>query len=174
MTGVQAGADVTINIGGVNYTAKVQSDLTWSLTLGKDVLTGLGDGSLKINASVTDGAGNTGTGSRDVTIDAALPGIRINTIAGDDVINAIEHSLNLVINGTSSGLSEGSAVTVTINGKDYAATVRADGSWQTVVPGNEVSQWQAGDITVSADGTAARVTQSPSITPSMWISTRWR
>ncbi|NIF31610.1 Ig-like domain-containing protein [Enterobacter sp. Cy-643] len=155
VTGVQAGADVTINIGGVNYTAKVQSDLTWSLALSQDVLTALGDGSLKINASVTDGAGNTGTGSREVTIDAALPGIRINTIAGDDVINAIEHGLNLIINGTSRGLSEGSAVTVTINGKDYAATVRADGSWQTVVPGNEVSQWQAGDITVSAGGTSS-------------------
>ncbi|MRT58291.1 Ig-like domain-containing protein [Enterobacteriaceae bacterium RIT693] len=155
VTGVLAGADVTVNIGGVNYTAKVQSELTWSLTLSQDVLTALGDGALKINASVTDGAGNTGTGSRGVTVDAALPGIRINTLAGDDVINAIEHSLNLVINGTSSGLNEGTTVTVTVNGKDYAATVRADGSWQTVVPGNEVNQWNAGDITVSAAGTSS-------------------
>ncbi|NIG73585.1 Ig-like domain-containing protein [Klebsiella sp. Ap-873] len=155
VTGVQAGAEVTINIGGVNYTAKVQSDLTWSLTLGQDVLTGLGDGSLKIVASVTDGAGNTGTGSRDIAIDAALPGIRVNTIAGDDVVNAIEHSLNLIVSGTSSGLAVGSTVTVTVNNKTYEATVRADGSWQTVVPGDEVSQWQAGDITVSAEGASS-------------------
>ncbi|VEB97428.1 type I secretion C-terminal target domain (VC_A0849 subclass) [Cedecea lapagei] len=155
VTGVQAGTDVTINIGGVNYTAKVQSDLSWSLALSKEVLTALGDGSLKINASVTDGAGNTGTGSRGVTIDAALPGIRINTLAGDDVINAIEHGTSLVVNGTSSGLSEGSTVTVTIDGKDYVASVLADGKWQTVVPGNEVSQWIAGDITVSATGSSS-------------------
>lgn len=154
VTGVQAGADVTLNIGGVNYTAKVQDDLTWSLPLGKDVLEALGNGDLKINASVTDVAGNTGTGSREITIDAALPGLRINTIAGDDVVNAIEHGLNLIISGSSSGLSVGSAVTVTVNGKEYGAVVSADGSWQTVVPGNEVSLWAAGDITVSAKGSS--------------------
>ncbi|MCT4706594.1 Ig-like domain-containing protein [Enterobacteriaceae bacterium H16N7] len=155
VTGVDAGAQVTIDIGGQRYTALVQADLTWSLPVSQSTLEGLGNGALTLLATVTDGTGNTGSGSREIAIDAQLPGLRINTIAGDDVVNAIEHSLNLVINGTSTDLPAGSAVTVSVNGKNYAATVLDDGSWQTVVPGADVAAWNAGDLTVSASGQSA-------------------
>ncbi|MDM8926873.1 hypothetical protein QU862_28890 [Escherichia coli] len=36
----------------------------------------LGNGDLTVNASVTNGVGNTGSGSRVITIDANLPGLR--------------------------------------------------------------------------------------------------
>ena len=61
--------------------------------------------------------GNTGSSSLDFTIDAQLPGLRIDTVAGDDVINIIEHGQNLIVSGTSTDLAAGSTVTVTINGR---------------------------------------------------------
>ncbi len=77
--------------------------------------------------------GNTGNGTREITIDANLPGLRINTVAGDDVVNIIEHGQALVITGSSSGLAAGSNVTLTINGQTYVAAVLADGAWSVGV-----------------------------------------
>ena len=45
-----------------------------------------------------------------------------------------EHGQNLIVSGTSTDLAAGSTVTVTINGKDYSASVLADGTWQAAVP----------------------------------------
>lgn len=92
------------------------------------MLTALGNGDLTVTASVTNGVGNSGSGERDITIDANLPGLRVDTVAGDDVINSIEHGQNLIITGSSDGLTAGTALTVTVNGKTYAATVLADGT----------------------------------------------
>ncbi|MCI1897050.1 MAG: Ig-like domain-containing protein, partial [Enterobacter sp.] len=145
-----AGDTVTITIGGQTYTATVQDDLTWSLPLSTDVLTALGNGDLTASATVTNVHGNTGSSSLDFNIDANLPGLRIDTVAGDDVINIIEHNQNLIISGSSTDLAAGSIVTVTINGIDYAATVLADGTWQAAVPAADVSQWTAGELNISA------------------------
>ncbi|MGC0065790.1 Ig-like domain-containing protein, partial [Enterobacter asburiae] len=125
----EAGNTVTVTIGGNSYTATVQSDLTWSVNVPSDVLTALGNGDLTVSASVTNGVGNSGTGEREIVIDANLPGLRVDTVAGDDVINSIEHGQNLIITGTSDGLAAGAALTVTVNGKTYPATVLADGTW---------------------------------------------
>ncbi len=128
VSGAASGDTVTIGIGGNTYTATVQDDLSWSVNVASDVLTAIGNGDLTVTASVTNGHGNTGTGERDITIDASLPGLRVDTVAGDDVINSIEHTQNLIITGSSDGLASGSALTVTVNGKTYAATVLADGT----------------------------------------------
>ncbi|MCG5047072.1 Ig-like domain-containing protein, partial [Enterobacteriaceae bacterium 155047] len=81
----EAGNTVTVTIGGHQYTATVGDDLTWSVNVPADVLTALGNGALSVTATVTNGHGNTGTGARDITIDANLPGLRVDTVAGDDV-----------------------------------------------------------------------------------------
>ncbi|MDU4663517.1 MAG: Ig-like domain-containing protein, partial [Enterobacter hormaechei] len=145
-----SGDTVTIILGGQTYTATVQDDLTWSLPLTQSQLTALGNGDLTVSASVTNAHGNTGSSSLDVTIDAQLPGLRIDTVAGDDVINVIEHAQNLVISGTSTDLAAGSTVPVTINGKSYSASVQADGTWQAAVPAADVSRWADGSLTISA------------------------
>jgi hypothetical protein len=117
VTNAAPGDTVTIILGGQTYTATVQDDLTWSLPLSESQLTALGNGDLTVSASVTNAHGNTGSSSLDFTIDAQLPGLRIDTVAGDDVINVIEHAQNLIVSGTSTDLAAGSTVTVTINGK---------------------------------------------------------
>ncbi|EMW0833275.1 Ig-like domain-containing protein [Enterobacter roggenkampii] len=151
----EAGNTVTVTIGGNSYTATVQNDLTWSVNVPSDVLTALGNGSLSVTATVTNGHGNTGTGEREIAIDANLPGLRVDTVAGDNVVNSIEHTQNLIVSGSSDGLAPGTALTVTINGKDYAATVLADGSWSAAVPSADVSAWPEGTVKISVTGASS-------------------
>ncbi|MCU6323591.1 Ig-like domain-containing protein, partial [Enterobacter quasiroggenkampii] len=151
----EAGNTVTVTIGGNSYTATVQNDLTWSVNVPSDVLTALGNGSLSVTATVTNGHGNTGTGEREIAIDANLPGLRVDTVAGDNVVNTIEHAQNLIVSGSSDGLAPGTALTVTINGKDYSATVLADGTWSAAVPSTDVSAWPEGSVKISVTGDSA-------------------
>ncbi|WP_326923961.1 Ig-like domain-containing protein, partial [Enterobacter hormaechei] len=151
----EAGNIVTVTIGGHSYTATVQNNLSWSVNVPSDVLTALGNGSLSVTATVTNGHGNTGTGEREIAIDANLPGLRVNTVAGDDVVNTIEHAQNLIVSGSSDGLAPGTALTVTVNGKDYAATVLADGTWSAAIPSTDVSAWPEGTVKISVTGDSA-------------------
>ncbi|WP_336668002.1 Ig-like domain-containing protein [Enterobacter asburiae] len=148
----EAGNTVTVTIGGNSYTATVQNDLTWSVNVPSDVLTALGNGSLSVTATVTNGHGNTGTGEREIAIDANLPGLRVDTVAGDNVVNSIEHAQNLIVTGSSDGLAAGTALTVTVNGKTYAATVLADGTWSAAIPSTDVSAWPEGTVKISVTG----------------------
>ncbi|HDR2365018.1 TPA: Ig-like domain-containing protein, partial [Enterobacter asburiae] len=151
----EAGNTVTVTIGGNSYTATVQSDLTWSVNVPESVLTALGNGDLTVSATVTNGHGNTGAGEREIVIDASLPGLRIDTVAGDDVINSIEHGQNLIVTGSSDGLAAGTTLTVTVNGKTYAASVLADGTWSAAIPAADVGALAAGTVTVTAAGQSA-------------------
>ncbi|HAW0342639.1 TPA: Ig-like domain-containing protein [Escherichia coli] len=152
VTGAAAGDTVTVTLGGATYTATVQANLSWSVDVPASTLQALGNGELTISASVTNSVGNTGNGTREITIDANLPGLRVDTVAGDDVVNIIEHGQALVITGSSSGLATGSNVTLTINGQTYVAAVLADGSWSVGVPAVDVSAWPAGTVTITASG----------------------
>ncbi|MEE7094140.1 Ig-like domain-containing protein [Escherichia coli O10] len=152
VTGATAGDTVTVTLGGATYTATVQANLSWSVDVPAAALQALGNGELTISASVTNSVGNTGNGTREITIDANLPGLRVDTVAGDDVVNIIEHGQALVITGSSSGLATGSNVTLTINGQTYVAAVLADGSWSVGVPAVDVSAWPAGTVTITASG----------------------
>ncbi|MGG5838653.1 Ig-like domain-containing protein, partial [Huaxiibacter chinensis] len=148
----EAGNTVTVTIGGHQYTATVGSDLTWSVNVPSDVLTAIGNGDLSVTATVTNGHGNTGTGARDITIDANLPGLRVDTVAGDDVINSIEHGQNLIVTGSSNGLTAGTVLTVTVNGKDYVATVLTNGTWSAAVPAADVGALAAGNVVITVAG----------------------
>ncbi|HBK9516469.1 BapA-related adhesin SiiEA [Escherichia coli] len=152
VTRAAAGDTVTVTLGGNTYTATVQGNLSWSVSVPAADLQALGNGDLTITASVTNANGNTGSGTRDITIDANLPGLRVDTVAGDDIVNSIEHGQALIITGGSSGLNAGAALTVTINGVAYAATVQADGSWSVGIPAASVSAWPAGPLTVEVTG----------------------
>lgn len=160
VTGAAAGDTVTITLGGNTYTATEQANLSWSVSVPAAHIQALGNGDLTVNASVTNGVGNTGSGSRDITIDANLPGLRVDTVAGDDVINSLEHSQALVITGSSSGLTAGTALTVVINNVTYAATVLADGTWNLGVPAADVSNWPAGTVDITVSGTNSAGTTS--------------
>ncbi|SUB72108.1 Uncharacterised protein [Pluralibacter gergoviae] len=150
---LKAGNTVTVTIAGKEYTTTVQSDLSWSVNVPNTDLEALGNGPLSVTATVMNGHGNTGSGERNFTIDANLPGMRIDIVAGDDVINGIEHARDLIVTGSSDGLKAGSAVNVTINGKDYPATVLEDGTWRAAVPKADVGELAEGAVKVTVSGT---------------------
>ncbi|WP_241582132.1 hypothetical protein, partial [Rosenbergiella nectarea] len=83
---------VTVTLGGKTYTATVAKDLTWSVKVSSDDLTAMGNGALTVDASVTNKTGNTGHTEHAISIDANLPGLRVDTVAGDDIVNTIEHN----------------------------------------------------------------------------------
>ncbi len=86
--------------------------------------------------------------------------LRVDTVAGDDVINSIEHNQALVITGSSSGLTAGTALTVEINNVTYGATVLADGTWSLGIPAADVSNWPAGTVDITVSGTNSAGTTS--------------
>ncbi len=155
VTGAAAGDTVTVTLGGKTYTATVQGNLSWSVDVPAADIQAIGNGDLTVNASVTNSVGNTGSGSRDITIDANLPGLRVDTVAGDDVVNSIEHTQALVITGSSSGLAAGAALTVVINTVTYAAAVLADGTWSVGVPAADVGNWPAGTVNITVSGASS-------------------
>ncbi|HBA8422333.1 TPA: Ig-like domain-containing protein [Escherichia coli] len=160
VTGAAAGSTVTVELGGKTYTATVQADLSWNVSVPAADWQALGNGELTVNASVTNAVGNTGSGTRDITIDASLPGLRVDTVAGDDVVNIIEHAQAQVITGSSSGFAAGTALTVVINNQTYAATVLANGSWSVGVPAADVSNWPAGTLNITVSGANSAGTQT--------------
>lgn len=80
-------------------------------------LSGLTASSYTVTATVSDKAGNLASADHALAVDVIAPDLTINTVAGDDIINAIEHGQALVITGTSTGAEPGDVVTVTLNGK---------------------------------------------------------
>ncbi|MCK8144024.1 Ig-like domain-containing protein [Citrobacter sedlakii] len=145
-----AGDTVTVQVGGKSYSATVENDLSWKVTIPANDLQHFGDGDLTFTASVTNSHGNTGTGDHDISINASLPGLRINTLSGDDIVNAIEHHQDLVVSGSSSHLAAGTLVTVSINNVNYQAVVSSNGGWQIGVPASDLQNWNAGQLTVTA------------------------
>ncbi|EPX4250632.1 Ig-like domain-containing protein, partial [Enterobacter hormaechei] len=103
-----------------------------------------------VTASVTDAAGNTGSGTHNVTVDTGLPSVSFNAISDDNVLNAVEKGQDLSVNGTSANLAEGTVVTVTLNGKNYTATTAADGTWSLTVPAADLSGLGEASYTLSA------------------------
>ncbi|MEL0648983.1 Ig-like domain-containing protein [Pseudoalteromonas agarivorans] len=105
-------------------TIDVQTDINgdWSATPTTD----LAEGSYSVSASITDAAGNTGTGTDSGEVDVTPPDLRI--------IPAFATG-NLVSLSGESDLPEGSVITITqylvggALGATYTATTNADGSW---------------------------------------------
>ncbi|HGU2300236.1 TPA: Ig-like domain-containing protein, partial [Escherichia coli] len=62
------------------------------------------------------------------------------------------HGQALVITGSSSGLAEGTPLTVTINNVEYITAVQADGSWSVGVTAAQVSAWPAGTVNIAVSG----------------------
>ena len=78
-----------------------------------------------------------------MTLDDESASIAINTIAGDDVVNAQESQSDLAISGTTAGVEDGQTVSVTLNGQTYTATV-SGGVWTATVPAADVANLSDG------------------------------
>lgn len=138
---VEQGQTVTVTLNGKTYTAIVQADGTWTANVPSTDLVNVPDGAQVITAAVTDVAGNSASANHGVTFvaqPASQPTITINTVAQDDVINAIEHNEPLNITGVSTHLAAGTVIIVLFNGQTYPASVGSNGGWSITVPRADV------------------------------------
>lgn len=67
----------------------------------------LGEASYTVTANVTDSAGNSNSASHNVQVNTALPGVTINPVASDDIINAAESGVAQTISGQVTGAAAG-------------------------------------------------------------------
>ncbi len=157
-TTAEAGQIVTITLNSPTvqtYQATVQADGSWSINIPAADLEALTDGSHTLTATVNDKAGNPASTTHNLAVDLTVPVLTINTIAGDDIINATEHGQALVISGSSTGGEAGDVVSVTLNSKTYTTTLDASGNWSVGVPAADVTALGSGPQTVTATVTDA-------------------
>ncbi|WP_298846712.1 retention module-containing protein, partial [uncultured Salinicola sp.] len=140
-----AGDTVTIAIGGQQYQVPVADDLTFSVVVPGSLLATAPGSTVTAVVSHTDAAGNTGTATTTHAygVDTTSPtlGITLDTIAGDDVVNAAEANQSIPVTGKVSGeYAAGDRVTLTVGNQTYTGSVKADGSFSITVPGNQLAQ----------------------------------
>jgi hypothetical protein len=115
------------------YTTTVGSDSTWSVNVGSSDLASLVNGHVySVAAGATDLAGNTASSSDPVTFSNAVT-LAINPIDANGFISASNAASGIIISGTSgdqpiSNLT-GQSVTVSLNNKNYFATIQNNGTW---------------------------------------------
>ncbi|WP_209404581.1 Ig-like domain-containing protein [Pseudozobellia sp. WGM2] len=130
-TDAEDGQIVSVVLNGNTYTATVASG-TWSLDVPPADAQALDDNET-VTADVSDASGNPAVqATRDIEHDDVPPALTIDTIAGDDIINALEDDSPVTISGTTDA-EDGQIVSVVLNGNTYTATV-ATGAWSLNVP----------------------------------------
>ncbi|PQZ08593.1 beta strand repeat-containing protein, partial [Cronobacter sakazakii] len=129
------GSQVTVSLGGKNYVTTVGNDGTWQLSVPKTDLSGLLDGTLTVNASVTNPAGNSANTSGVLNvITHSLPTVSLTSLFGNDgYLNVSEAGSGQTISGKITGAADGATVKVTLGTNTYNATVASDGTWSLPV-----------------------------------------
>ncbi|SFN17405.1 Ig-like domain (group 3) [Candidatus Pantoea varia] len=131
---VEAGQQVIISLNGTEYSGVVEASGSWSIILPAGALAELGEGNQTLNVSVINLVGNTASSPLNFSVDNTLPSIAMAPISGDNYLNALERGNTVVVNGSTSGLPDGSIVTVVANGITASTTVNANGSWSLTLP----------------------------------------
>lgn len=168
-TGVTgSGQKVTVQLGGKTYTATVDGDGTWSVTIPAVDLQKLPDGLLSVTVNASDAAGNSTPATQTATVDTISPPLSVLPLTTDGKLNAAELTHNQTLSGVSGVGEQGQLVTVTLNGKTYYAVVGNDGNWNLSLPSADLSQLQTGSypLTVTltdAAGNTTTVSQSISV-----------
>ncbi|MFH8135115.1 Ig-like domain-containing protein [Pantoea osteomyelitidis] len=141
-THLPVGAKVTAIINGVSYQGVVDSDGHWSVSLSDTELSTIPDGIYSVQVSATDPNGKVGTTSADVTLIThwdSIPELHFDKVTSDNVVNALEMQQALTLTGSLSNVPPGQTLWINDGGgKDYQATILADGSWSLTIPAAEV------------------------------------
>jgi hypothetical protein len=114
---VEAPAIVTVTINGQTLTA-VPANGAWSVTS-----TILANGDYPVTASVTDGAGNPGSATQQLTVDSVPPAIAI-----DGGLSDATNDTTPTIGGTSD-VAPGTIVYVSVGSQTLTALVQTGGWW---------------------------------------------
>jgi hypothetical protein len=128
----------------------------WSASFGSAQVPS--DGIHNLSATATDAAGNTSIATlKVVTIDTIAPNQpTINTIEGNNIINAVEKADGVILNGTAEA---GSSVAVTFGGITKTV-IAVGGVWSTSYTPSEVPDDGVYNVSVVATDAAGNVSQT--------------
>ncbi|WP_239344633.1 Ig-like domain-containing protein [Ruegeria sp. Ofav3-42] len=146
-TTAEDGQTVTVTLDGQPYTG-VASGGAWTATIPTSDLAGLADGTnFTVSAAVDDLAGNSATPATTTLATDFRPLLNLNSVGTNNAVSLSDaQSSGVVVSGTSTGLSAGQSVNVTLNSSSVGTTtVAADGTWSLTVPSSEFSGIKAGD-----------------------------
>ncbi|WP_114403758.1 Ig-like domain-containing protein, partial [Kushneria phyllosphaerae] len=157
-----AGDTVTVSVGGQNYSATVGQNGAFSVTVPGSVLASAGANSVSASVSHTDAAGNVGSAetTRDYAVDTTPPALSItlDTIAGDNIVNADEAGRDISVTGSVSGeFAAGDLVTLMVGDQIFTGAANADGTFSINVPGSQLAQNDAIRADVSHTDAAGNV-----------------
>ena len=123
-SGVEAGQQVSLTIGGISATAIIDSSGAFNTAV--DLSTIADSPAISLIADVSDAAGNSAEQfSRSVMKDTASPSILSLVVAGD---NSVDNSNNLsavTVSGSTSGVESGQSVALTLSETDGAVAALA-------------------------------------------------
>ena len=165
VTGTLATDDVVRVYDGTTLLGNaVVSGSAWTFT----PVTALGEGAHSFKAVVQNAGGNQGTFSAAAatTIDATAPGAPgINTVATDNIVNALEVGSN--ITGTNEA---GATVALSIGGNSRVATVSGS-TWSYTLVSADITAMEPGAETLSATQTDAAGNTSAAGTRAITVDT---
>ena len=152
-TGAPTGSAVIVSVDGQNLSTSTTSGGTWTVTAAH-----INNVIRVVAASVTDSAGNVGSDTQSLTINAVLPTVTIDGGASASTTDATP-----TISGSSTA-AVGSAVVVVVGGvQTLNATVQPGGSWN-VTSANIGNQTISVTVTVTdPDGNVGAASQTLTI-----------
>ena len=165
-TNVEAGQVVTLTVGSDVFSGTVLADGSWRLTVPASVLSALADGSATYTVAVSDAAGNTTSTDLALTVNSNASGVALDTISGDNFLNANEAGEPLIITGTTVNVAPDSTVTLQFNNVTYTAVVSAGGTWSVIVPPSALAALTDGPaalIVTTTDTTGAALSSSATL-----------
>ncbi|WP_421506630.1 Ig-like domain-containing protein [Erwinia rhapontici] len=152
----EAGQTVDVLFNDQTWHAVVSSSGTWNLAIPASALQGLEDGVYRVQASLSDAAGNSTYTAHNITLATSvdtLPSLSIDPISTDDAVSYREGIYGLEMWGTSSNLPSGTVVTLDLAGKTYYGNVASDNIWRVSINDSELAAITDGKYTFTFSAT---------------------
>ncbi|MQQ09772.1 Ig-like domain-containing protein [Epibacterium sp. SM1979] len=121
----EVGASISVEIDGTTHTTTVGEDGTWSVTFSETEIA-TGEYTTTVTVTSADAFGNTTVVTDVLEVDTIAPAIGVDTVEGDDLVNAAEAADGVTLSGTGEA---GAAISVEFMGETATTTVGADGTW---------------------------------------------
>lgn len=151
----EAGATVTVVIGGVTKTTTISSSGSWSVNFSQSQVSG-GEYEVPVTITATDPLGNKTTLHDTLVVDTVRHPITFDSVTSDNTVNFAENAAGVTVTGTSTA---GATLTLTLQGVTRTVTVGADGKWTATWPGGTLPAGEyTASLTATTTDTAGNVT----------------
>jgi hypothetical protein len=151
----EAGATVTVVIGGVTKTTTISSSGSWSVNFSQSQVAG-GEYEVPVTITATDPLGNTTTLHETLVVDTVPHPITFDSVTSDNTVNFTENAAGVTVTGSSTA---GATLTLTLQGVTRTVTVGSDGKWTATWPGGTLPAGEyTASLTATTTDTAGNVT----------------